>query len=87
MVEQTGTIFMECKHGQLHACSASDAITRDPHTFNIIPDGQEGLIQSIFDSKSYPGHSLLTEDVGTTSRNHLCPCGQKGTVVSISGRL
>lgn len=88
MVEQTGTIFMECKYGNLHACSASDALTRDPNSFNVLPDGQEGIIQ-VFSSiqKSYPGHSLLTEDIGTTTRSHSCACGQYGTVVSISGRL
>lgn len=88
MVEQTGTIFMECDYGLLHACSASDAITRDPHDFSVLPDGKEGIIQ-IFSTiqKSYPGHSLLTEDVGTTIRDHHCPCGNKGTAISVSGRL
>ncbi|WP_435230938.1 hypothetical protein ACMAZE_03635 [Pseudopelagicola sp. nBUS_20] len=88
MVEQTGTIFMECEYGRLHACSASGALTRSRRDFSVLPDGHEGIIQ-IFSTiqRSYPGHSLLTEDVGSTTCNHDCPCGQKGAVVSISGRL
>ena len=88
MIEQTGTIFMECEHGLLHSCSASNALTRNLHDFDVLPDGQEGIIQ-IFSTiqKSYPGHSVLTEDVGTTIRDHHCPCGNKGTAVSVSGRL
>ena len=29
MVEQTGTIFIECEHGNMHAAAQSDVITRD----------------------------------------------------------
>ena len=33
--------------------------------------------------KSYPGHSLLTEDVGRAWHNPVCQCGDKGTVVEV----
>jgi hypothetical protein len=88
MVEQTGTIFMECPHGHLHAAPGSDALVRDPDTFAVLPDGAEGLIQ-VFSAiqKSYPGHSLLTEDVGITLDGVGCSEGHTGTIVEIHGRL
>ncbi|MFT8675140.1 MAG: long-chain fatty acid--CoA ligase [Acetobacter sp.] len=88
MVEQTGTIFMECPFGNLHAAAGSDTIIRDPVTLDILPHGKEGLIQ-VFSAiqKSYPGHSLLTEDVGHTQDAAQCGCGHQGTIISIKGRL
>lgn len=88
MVEQTGSIFMECEHGNLHAAPGADVIIRDPTNFAVLPHGIEGLIE-VFSSiqKSYPGHALLTEDVGHTLDGASCPCGRKGTIVKIAGRL
>ncbi|MCH4093845.1 MAG: long-chain fatty acid--CoA ligase [Acetobacter peroxydans] len=88
MVEQTGTIFMECAYGHLHAPSGSDAIIRNPVSLEVLPHGKEGLIQ-VFSSiqRSYPGHSLLTEDVGHTLSAANCRCGHSGTIIKIKGRL
>jgi hypothetical protein len=88
MVEQTGTIFMECRHGNLHAPPGADALIRDPATFAVLPHGSEGLIE-VFSSiqKSYPGHALLTEDVGLARDGGSCGCGHTGTIVTIRGRL
>ncbi len=88
MVEQTGTIFMECPNGHLHASDGSDVLVRDFETLEPLPHGKEGVIQ-IFSSiqKSYPGHSILTEDVGTTYAGKDCPCGNTNNIVSIAGRL
>ena len=88
MVEQTGSIFMECRCGRLHASKNSDAIVRDPHTHAHLSHGSTGLIQ-VFSTiqKSYPGHSLLTEDVGRTFDGSNCPCGSAKVVLEIDGRL
>ena len=88
MVEQTGTIFMQCADGHLHAAPGSDALVRDPATLAVLPHGAEGLIQ-VFSvlQKSYPGHSLLTEDVGITRDPTACARGHPGTIVEIHGRL
>lgn len=88
MVEQTGTIFMECENGNLHAARGADAIIRDQTSFEVLPYGSEGLIE-VFSSiqKSYPGHALLTEDVGHTLDGASCSCGRRGTIVKIKGRL
>lgn len=49
--------------------------------------GQEGLLQFISPIQtSYPGHSVLTEDVGFIAGVDDCPCGRKGTVFKVIGR-
>lgn len=88
MVEQTGTIFLECDHGHLHAAKQSDVLIRDPVTHKPLGHYNEGLIQVISSiQKSYPGHSILTEDVGMTLPANACKCGSSGTIVKIHGRL
>lgn len=88
MVEQVGSIFVECKHGHLHTPNFADIIIRDPITFHPLPIGQQGLIQvmSVL-PRSYPGHSLLTEDLGTILGEDDCPCGWKGKYFSVVGRI
>ncbi len=88
MVEQTGTVYMECEHGHLHASVFSDVIIRDPYDFSVCPHGKKGLIQVVsILPKSYPGHSLLTEDEGVILGEDDCPCGRKGKYFSILGRI
>ena len=88
MVEQTGTIYMECEHGHLHASVFSDVIVRDAFDFSVCPHGKKGLIQVVSVlPKSYPGHALLTEDEGVILGEDDCPCGRKGKYFSILGRI
>ena len=88
MVEQTGSIFMECEAGFFHASSWSDIIIRDPITLDKQPPGQQGLIQLLSALPfSYPGHSILSEDLGTIHGQDNCSCGRKGVYFSVSGRL
>ena len=88
MVEQTGSIFMECEAGYFHASSWSDIIIRDPITLDTKPPGQPGLIQLLSALPfSYPGHSILSEDLGTIHGQDNCSCGRKGVYFSVSGRL
>lgn len=88
MIEQTGSIFFECEYGHLHAPHNGGALTRNFNTLEVNNYGEKGLIQ-VFSSiqKSYPGHSLLTEDVGVVSPGSDCPCGREGDIVKIFGRL
>lgn len=87
MVEQTGTIFIECEHGYMHASKLSDALVRDPRDHRVLGPGEKGLIQ-VFSAiqKSYPGHSILTEDIGRFYPGSLCGCGREETIVEIEGR-
>jgi len=88
MVEQVGSIFVECEHGHLHAPNYADLIIRDPITFDPLPVGRQGLIQVISTlPKSYPGHSLLTEDLGTVLGQDDCPCGWNGKYFNVAGRI
>lgn len=87
MVEQTGSIFMECPCGHLHASIYSDVVIRDPVTLEEKKSGR-GLIEcrSLLPT-SYPGHILLTEDEGEINGIDDCPCGRKGKYFTIYGRI
>jgi len=88
MVEQTGCIYAECECGRLHASIYSDVIPRRFEDFSPCEIGEEGILQTISVlPHSYPGHSLLTEDVGRVIGIDDCPCGRKGKYIEISGRL
>lgn len=88
MVEQTGTIYMECEKGHLHTSIFSDVIIRNPKDFSVASLESEGLIEVVsILPKSYPGHVLLTEDLGKILGEDNCPCGRKGKYFSISGRI
>lgn len=88
MVEQTGSIFMECAHGHLHASVFSEVIIRDPVSHAPLPAGEPGLVQLLsLLPTSYPGHSILTEDMGVVLGVDDCPCGRKGTYFHVLGRI
>ena len=88
MVEQTGTIYMECECGHLHASCFSDILIRRPKDFSLADYGEKGLIEvvSVLPG-SYPGHILLTEDEGYIVGEDDCPCGIKGKYFKIVGRI
>ncbi len=88
MVEQTGTIHMECECGYLHTSEYSDIIIRNPKDFSVSKHGEEGIIQLLsLIPMSYPGQSILTEDIGVIFGEDECNCGRKGKFFKINGRL
>ncbi len=88
MVEQTGTIYMECEHGHLHAPVWSDITVRRFSDFAPAAFGERGLLQvSSVLPRSYPGHILLTEDEGAILGEDDCPCGRKGKYFEVYGRI
>jgi hypothetical protein len=88
MVEQVGAIFVECQHGHLHCPSYADVLVRRPHDWSVADVGEEGVLQLLSNiPKSYPGHSLLTEDRGVLLGEDDCPCGKKGKYFHVLGRL
>lgn len=88
MVEQTGSIYLECQEGHLHSPIYSDVIVRNPIDFSPAAVGEEGVIEVVsIVPRSYPGHALLTEDVGTVLGEDSCPCGRLGRYFKVAGRL
>ena len=48
----------------------------------------EGIIQLLSPlATSYPGHNILTEDIGEILGIDDCKCGRKGKYFSIEGRV
>lgn len=89
MVEQTGSIFFECEYGNLHSSDYSDIILRNKEDLSPIKNkNQEGLIQllSVL-PESYPGHSLLSEDIGIILGEDDCRCNRKGKYFKVLGRV
>ena len=88
MVEQTGSIFMECQNGRFHASSWSDILIRDEITHEVLPYGERGLIELLsLIPRSYPGHVLLSEDIGRITGIDDCSCGRFGVYFEVEGRL
>ena len=87
LVEQTGSIFIESeKCGYFHTSIFSDIFIRDIN-FNILKNKKRGLIQLIsLLPKSYPGHNILTEDMGEIVGEDDCKCGLKGKYFLVHGR-
>ena len=88
LVEQTGSIFIECKKCSCFVTSIfSDVLMRDKY-FNVVADGKKGLMQlfSLLPT-SYPGHSILTEDIGEVVKDNNCDCALKGKRFLVHGRV
>jgi phenylacetate-coenzyme A ligase PaaK-like adenylate-forming protein len=87
LVEQTGSIFIESNEcGYFHTSVYSDILIRD-NNFEISQKGKKGLIQlfSLLPT-SYPGHNILTEDIGEIVGEDDCKCGKQGKYFRVHGR-
>lgn len=85
MVEQVGSIYMECEAGYLHAPAFADVLMRDTATLAPADSGAVEVLSAL--PRSYPGHAILTEDLGTIHGRDDCACGRKGTYFHIHGRI
>ena len=87
LVEQTGSIFVECKCGYFIASNFSDVLIRDSN-FNLLKNNQKGFLQlfSLLPT-SYPGHNILTEDIGEIIQNAKCSCSMQGKRFLVHGRI
>jgi len=88
MVEQAGSIFLECdKCGGFKTSRYSEVLIRDKN-FNTLSAGKKGMIQLIsILPTSYPGHSILTEDSGEIIKDGDCTSKFKGKCFLVHGRL
>ena len=77
MIEQTGSIFIECKAGFFHTTIFSDIFVRDLN-LDILDFNKKGIIQlTSLIPTSYPGHNILTEDIGIIHGEDNCLAGKK----------
>jgi len=87
MVEQVGSVFLEGEDGLLYPPNFADILIRDPETWEVAPPGKTGVIQVLSALPlSYPGHSLLTEDLGVVHSVDVGNGGRYGKAFSVLGR-
>jgi hypothetical protein len=88
MVEQTGSVYLEGDDGFLYPSNFSDVIIRDPLTWQEAPNGQVGVVEVLSAlPQSYPGHVLLTEDLGVVHGVGQPDSGWCGKQLEIRGRV
>lgn len=88
MVEQTGSIFMECEEGFLHTNPLCQVISRNKKTLKESKKDEIGIAQVISClPTSYPGNSIITDDLILVKGIDNCRCGRKGIYFDILGRL
>jgi len=85
--EQSGMVYPTCESGVRHVPVWGEIVVRDPLSLKQVETGEQGLLQFITPIQtSYPGHSVLTEDLGTITGIDDCPCGRKGKTFKVIGR-
>ncbi len=88
MVEQIGSVFLQGSDGLLHPPNFADIVVRDPVTWEELAPGQVGVVQVLSMLPwSYPGHSILTEDLGIVHGVDDDPGGWLGKRFSLVGRV
>jgi len=86
MVEQVGSVYLEGDDGLLYPPAFADVIIRDPMTFAEVPPGTAGVVQAVSAlPTSYPGHSVLTDDLGVIE--HVDQGDRLGKAIRIIGRV
>ena len=87
MIEQTGSVFLECEKGYFHCSIFSDIFIRNSK-LQLSKTKETGLIQTLsLLPLSYPGHNILTEDIGIIHGIDNCTCGKKGKYFTVLGRV
>jgi hypothetical protein len=87
-VEQMGSMFIEASDGLLYPPNFADVIIRHPETLEPMGRGEIGVIQVIsLLPTSYPGHSVLTEDLGEIVTVDAGVDGRMGKAIRVHGRI
>lgn len=85
--EQMGLNYPDCPCGCKHTSNYVRVLVRDAQTREVLPAGQEGMLEFITPvPHSYPGNAVLTDDLGYII-DEPCPCGRGGTRFVVTGRL
>lgn len=84
MVEH-GVPYVTCEHGHFHVPIYSRVCAVSPHTMEILPDGETGLLKLVTPYiRSTPALSVLSTDLGYVADG--CPCGRSGKYIVLKGR-
>jgi hypothetical protein len=87
-VEQMGSMFIEASDGLLYPPNFADVIIRHPETLEPLGPGEVGVIQVIsLLPRSYPGHSVLTEDLGEVVTVDAGVDRRMGRAIRVHGRI
>jgi len=79
MTEQLGTIYPDCSQGNKHVSAFSEIFIRNTNSLEVEDVGVSGFIQLVSPiPRSYPGISLLSDDIGKILGVDDCACGRKG---------
>jgi phenylacetate-coenzyme A ligase PaaK-like adenylate-forming protein len=79
LTEQLGTVYPDCPFGFKHATLYSDVIVRNPLNFLPASVGKKGYLQFLTPIPySYPGISILSDDLGEIVGMDGCSCGRRG---------
>lgn len=84
---ESNTLYLECTAGYRHVPLWEDILVRDPITLEPVGKGQEGLLQFLSAiPNSYPGLSILADDIGISATSERCSCGRHGPAFKIVRR-
>lgn len=87
MVEHLGIIYPDCEYGYKHVPVFSDVIIRDVNTLEPVENGKSGFIQLMSPiPHSYPGVSIISDDIGKVVVDDECKCGRRGKAFLFEGR-
>jgi hypothetical protein len=88
MVEQMGVVHVEASDGNLYSPNFADIIVRNTRTWEPAAVGEIGVIQTLsLLPRSYPGHSVLTEDLGVIKSVDAGVDGRYGKAFQVVGRV
>lgn len=87
MTEQLGVVYPDCEYGYKHVPIYSEVIIRNIKTLDPVDDGNEGFIQLLSPiPRSYPGISILSDDIGKIRGVDDCKCGRLGKYFTFERR-
>lgn len=86
LAEQVGVIYPLCEDSRRHVPVWGAVVVRDPLTLEPL-EGKVGQLQ-LMNTTAFgaPYHSVLTEDLGSISRDP-CRCGRSGSHFELLGRI
>ena len=86
--EQLGTIYVSQGNQGCRVTDYSHVIVRDTKTFEEVEDGEKGFLQFISClPESYPGFSILNDDIGYISRRMIDDSGKEILEFKVEDRL